>query len=484
MTALVDTVPPTDDGGGPARVTPWWRTFGGALALIALAGLALRLGYVLTARHGVCGGGILVDGCPGDAWVYRRSALLLADGQGFVNPVEWVVRNRAEASADHPPLLIVVLAAFSWVGLRSWTAHQLVIVAIGTASVIVAGLVGREVGGRRLGTPIGLVAAALVALSPNVWLNDGNVLSESPAILLVLGIAWAAYRLWARPSWGRAAVTGALIGLAMLVRPESGLLIVLIGLPVVLGRRGSSGRDRIVHLVALGAAAGIVCLPWVGYNLTRFNHPVTLSTGFGITLANTNCDITYYGDRTGYWSPGCIPEFTRSPGADQSDDERYLRQVGTDYIRSHTRRYPVVVLARLGRMFNVYRVGQQVQLDTYEGRPVWAGRLGLAFFYPTLALAALGAVALRRRRVPVSPLVGPVVLVVVTATITFGHARYRAPAEGVLCVLAAVGIHALALRVRAGRRRARADRRSEPGPPPAAAAGAPSGTAPEPPSTP
>jgi len=465
---------------------PWWRTFGFGLAVLTLLGLAIRLVYVLAARHGVCGGGILIDGCPGDAWVYRHSANLLADGKGFISPVDYAVsRGRLHlASADHPPLLIVVLAGFSLVGLSSWLAHGLVVVAIGTVSVVVAGLLGREVGGPRLGARVGLIAAALVACSPNVWINDGNILSESPAILLVLLMAWTAYRCWRRPSWGRAALVGLTIGLAMLVRPESALLVLIVGAPITLAHHASAWRDRLGRFVLIGVVAGVVCAPWVGYNLTRFNHPVTLSTGFGITLANTNCDITYYGDRTGYWSPDCIPPFERARGEDQSDDEQSLRQVGLDYIRSHQRRYPVVVLARLGRMFNVYRVGQQVQFDYYEGRPTWASRIGLGFFYPTVLLAALGVVALRRRRVPISPLVGPIVLVVVNAVITFGHARYRAPAEGVLCVLAAVGLDAVVRRLSAARRRARGAPRTAPVPLPAAAAGASSGTDPAPPRSP
>lgn len=488
MTTAVDhrpePVPEPGESGEAPR--PWWRTFAGGLSLITLVGLVLRVVYVVGARHGVCGGGILVEGCPGDAWVYRHSALLLADGHGFVSPVDWAVSHGRLhlASADHPPLLIVVLAGASWLGLRSWLAHGLVIALIGTASVVVAGLLGREVGGRRLGTPIGLLAAALVALSPNVWINDGNVLSESPAILLILLVAWTAYRCWARPSWGRAALVGALIGLAMLVRPESGLLVVLVAAPITLLHRSSPWRDRIGRLVAVGVVAAAVCAPWVAYNVARFNHPVTLSTGFGITLANTNCDITYYGDRTGYWSPDCIPPFTRARGEDQSDDEQYLRRVGMDYLRSHQRRFPVVVLARLGRMFDVYRVGQQVHLDFYEGRPVWASWIGLVVFYPTVVFAALGAWALRRRRVPISPLVGPIALVVVNAVLTFGHARYRAPAEGVLLVLAAVGLHAAWRRISARRSRARGAPRTGPGPRPAGAEGGSSGTTPAPARTP
>jgi len=202
-------------------------------------------------------------------------------------------------------------------------------------------------------------------------------------------------------------------------------------------------RDRILRFVAVGVVAFVVVLPWVAYNLSRFNHPVTLSTGFGITLANTNCDLTYYGDHVGYWSPQCIPEIPRPKRWDQSDDELFLRKTAIRYIKGHERRFPIVVAARMGRMWNLYRPLQQARLDFFEGRPVWASHIALVVFYPTALLAIWGGVLTRRRRIPLSPVLAPIVMVTVSAVITFGHARYRAPAEASVCILAAVGIDTL-----------------------------------------
>jgi hypothetical protein len=99
-------------------------------------------------------------------------------------------------------------------------------------------------------------------------------------------------------------------------------------------------------------------------------------------------------------------------------------------------------------MWNLYRPFQQIQLDVYEGRPVWASRLGLLVFYPTALLAIYGGVLARQRRVPLMPVIAPVLMVTVSALITFGHARYRAPAEAAICILAAVGVAQLLERSR------------------------------------
>lgn len=432
-------------GGWWARSDPR-RAFRLQLACITAGAFFLRLAYLWFSRRGTCGAEILIPGCPGDAWVYHNSANLLADGKGFISPVDYAVSGGAVRfpSADHPPLLFVLLAGFSFVGLQGWFVHQVVVVVIGTASVVVAGLMGREVFGPR----VGRVAAVVVAVNPNVWINDGNVLAESLTILLVLVAIWSAYRLWACPGLARAAVLGAVIGAAMLTRPETGMLLVLLAAPITLTLRALSVRDRVVRIAVVVLVALAVTSPWVAYNLSRFNHPVLLSTGLGITLANTNCDLTYYGEHLGYWSPECIPPVPRAPGLDQSDDERFLRERALDYIGSHTRRFPIVVAARLGRMWNLYQPFQQARLDYYEGRPVWASHLALGFFYPLLVMAGYGAMAVRRRGIPVSPLVAPVLMVVISAVITFGHARYRAPAEGAICILAAVAIDALWTRSR------------------------------------
>jgi hypothetical protein len=63
-------------------------------------------------------------------------------------------------------------------------------------------------------------------------------------------------------------------------------------------------------------------------------------------------------------------------------------------------------------------------------------------YYPLLALAAVGIVVLRRRRVPVSPFLGMAAIVTVTAAITFGTTRYRVPLEAAIVVLAAIALDA------------------------------------------
>ena len=89
-----------------------------------------------------------------DALYYHASANLLATGHGFILPFAPAGHAPVQA-ADHPPLYIVYLAAFSLVGVRSITGHLLASTLLGAASIVVAGFAGRDIVGPRTG----LVAA-------------------------------------------------------------------------------------------------------------------------------------------------------------------------------------------------------------------------------------------------------------------------------------------------------------------------------------
>lgn len=459
------------------------RRFAIGLAVVVAAGLLWRLVYLWGFRHGICVGtdpGGIGRECPGDSFVYHHGANLLADGKGFIIPTDYLTTGESRPGADHPPLFVMVLAAFSLLGARSWLWHQHVVVLISCLSIVFGGLLGREVAGERAGW----IAAAFVAFSPFVWVNDALVMSEGLTIATVLLIAWLAVRFSREPTWRTTIALGIACGLAVLSRAETAMLVPLLVIPLGLMLKGLSWRDRLLRVIAAGAISVLVTAPWVVRNLTAFNNRVTLSTGLGITLANTNCDDTYYGPGLGFWSFRCIGpvpwnldrdelaaldddtlaawvDWSRTevaPGAgreqwidallarratvDQSDDEIFLRGKGMAYLRDNQRRLPVVALARVGRTWNLFRPLQNTRFDVGEGRPLWVNRLGLAVFFPLIGLAVAGWVVLRRRGVTVLPFVVPLVVVTFATVTTFGQARYRTTAEGVLAVAAAVAVDA------------------------------------------
>lgn len=400
-----------------------------ALLAICAVALGIRVGYVLGWRD--------VPTIEGDARYYHDGANLLADGEGFVHPYAWRDGVRV-AGADHPPAYIVVLAVPSLLGLDSIRDHMLASCLIGTGTVALIGLLGRRIAG----DAAGLLAAGIAAVYPNLWLNDGALMSETLALFLGVVASYAAYRVWEEPSTRRFAELGAAIGLAALARAEAALMIVLLAVPLAVWVRGLSGwQARARQAVVAGAVALAVMAPWVGANLVRFEHPATLSTQAGPTLDVANCDETYYGDALGAWSFACataIDEDDRSVLDQRTRDEAFT------YIGDHVSRLPVVVAARLGRAWALYVPFDQLRFDSVaEARPLPSSQLGLGMYYGLAVLSVAGVVAFRRRGEPSFPLTVWLVNVAITVVVFYGMTRFRAPAEPSLVLLGAVGLLAL-----------------------------------------
>lgn len=426
---------------------PRWSTYG--IGLAALGGLVIRLCYVLLVRRDI-GVGLGLN----DAAYYHQAANLLADGRGFIEPF-LDRRGVSSPAADHPPLYIVYLALFSFVGLDTPLDHQLASCLLGTATVVLLGLAGR----RAAGPAAGVIVAVAAAGYPNLWAYDGFLVSESMAQLWVAVCLLLAYRLHDAPSTRAVVLLGAAIGASTLSRAELCLLVPLLLWPLVArAQEPSLDRRQRWRLAGAGTAAAVlVVVPWVGYNLARFEEPVLLSNGFEVTLLTSSCDLTYYGDFIGYWSKTCVDDSLVGSGLTDSSDRSELaahyRSTAFEYIGDNLHQLPKVVAARIGRVTGLYAPRQQIALDVFpEGRELTTARLAAIGYYGCAIFAVVGGLALRRQRRPVLPVVVPPVIVLITVTVTFATTRYRATAEPALVLAAGVGFHATVMRIVAARR--------------------------------
>lgn len=411
------------------------RSFARWLGAVALLALAVRLVYVLGFRRDFVPGG--------DAFFYHGTARLLADGEGFVSP--FFFPGRRVPAAEHPPLYSVFLALPSLLGMSSVLAHQLWSVAAGVATVVVTGVLGRVVAG----SAVGLAAAALVAVGPNAWAPDGMLQAETLAMLLATVAVLLAYHARSRPGPARLAAVGATCGLAALARSELLLLAPLLVLPLAFAMGDASVRRRIGTTAAgLAAALGVV-MPWVGYNATRFEHPVLMSAQIGPLLSAANCDTAWSGPLRGYFDITCTMAADRAAGITAEDDQSVMdrsnRRAAGRYVRENIGGLPGVVAVRLVRIVDLYHPSKQAVIDSYvEGRERPVAWAGIVATWITVPLAAAGAVVLRRRRIVVGPLLAPVVAVVLTVVVTYASTRFRAAAEPSLAVLAAAALVAAA----------------------------------------
>jgi hypothetical protein len=169
---------------------------------------------------------------------------------------------------------------------------------------------------------------------------------------------------------------------------------------------------------------------------------VLISTAFDTTLGGANCDPVYYGPRIGLWTDSCFSDITARP-IEEDVAASEIRSRTVHYVEHHKGQLPLVVAARIGRLWDVYKPGDNVTIGELERRPrVWSW-IALAIFAALVPFAAAGAFILRRRRTAVGPLLAMPAMVTITAAVFWGDPRFRRPAEIAIVVLAAVAIDAL-----------------------------------------
>jgi 4-amino-4-deoxy-L-arabinose transferase-like glycosyltransferase len=399
------------------------------LAVVAIAAFVFRLAYDI---------GLKKRFPHPDGVYYLGAAKLLREGRGFVNPF------RGTPAAFHPPAWTLVLTIPQFLGKHSVLSSQIFASLIGVMTVIVVGIAAR-----RITSDLGaLIAAGIAASYPGLWVFERALLSETLLFLGVAVMVIAAYRYVAAPSRTRAIVLGGMCGLLALTRSEQILLVPTLLLPLILGWRWRDiNRQRIEFLILACVTTVVVIIPWSLYNIGRIDQPVFLSTSFSSALVQGNCDSVYYGKNLGY-----VDYYCRRPlavdaarhGSRHPLDPKPQRDAALRYIRSHVSRFPLVLVAREGRTWSVYKPFETAKVQyQFPHDPWWPEGLDLYYYWALLPLAVFGGFVLHRRRMSLLPLVAPFVVIVVTVATTYGEPRLRAAAAVPLVLLAAVGIEQL-----------------------------------------
>ena len=422
-----------------ARARRLTASFDRRLALIVAGGLVLRLLYALV----VVKKRVLL----GDAHEFDLLAHNLVHGHGYVDPF-LLKQGIVHPTAFKPPGYPFALAAITALGGGGYVAHHVLTCLFGTVTVLLIGLIGRRVGGDRLG----LAAAGIAAVYPMLIAFDGSLRSESLYAMLVTGAVWGALRVAERPSLPRGVVLGAFIGLAALTRTEALLLLVLLAVPLAWRQ---AGRLRAVAVAVL--AAVVVIAPWTVRNITTFHHPVLISTNDGGVFLGANCHPAYYGPGIGFWFFQCFPPSSAGGGRQGYNEvvaANAQRRQGLRYARHHPARGVAVMGVRVLRTWDLFQPRRQAALaSVLEGRPLRFEQAGIAVYLVLLVLAVGGAVSLRRRPRVLAVLLAPALLVTLSSAISYGFTRFRAGAEPMVVLLAAVALLALADRVRRAARR-------------------------------
>lgn len=414
--------------------------FTGGVVAIALASFVSRVVSFATVTDRNPGNG--------DPFFYHAQANMLADGVGFGEPIQWLLEGRFVPSAIHPPLFTLWLTPASLLGARGYLSHKTLAALAGVGVVVVAALLARRLAGDRAG----LIAGALVALYPNLWIIDGTLWPEGLYTLTVGLTLLAAYRWKDEPTLRRAALVGAGVGASILTRGEALLLLPLLCLPLAWsGRRHA--RRWFGHAVVMGAVAIGLLAPWTVRNAMQFSQPVLVSTNSDEVLYYANCPDTYEGPFIGYWSFNCQERERASrverglppdPPGDEAERAAAWGDLGRQYAIDNRDRLPAVVAARVTRVWDVRHADNNARALVLEGRPLGWNQAGL-WTYRVLAVpAVIGLWVLhRRRRGETWPLVAMVAMITVTAVYAYGHVRFRTVGDLVVVIGAAIALDAL-----------------------------------------
>ena len=392
---------------------------------ITVAAFAMRLVITLVTR-----GFDRAAQSDGDGFYYSFVAQALAEGRWFVIPLT------GAPTADHPPLTVLALTPGWWL-FGSTLAQRVTMVLVGIATVAIIGLIGRRLGGNR----VGIVAALIALANPNLWINDSLTMSESLAALFVALLVWSGLTLADEPTLRRSIVTGLTLGVTLLARSELGWFIPLMVLPILLSARAISWPARARLVAVTVACAALVLTPWIGWNATRFAKPVWLSNNAGSAISGANCDATYFGNHIGGWSYECGTAHDRAT-SDGSENSSRGVSAGLSYVGHHLGRLPVVALAREGRMFGFFQPQSEVDANTAEGRPRVASWAALIAFWLLLVPSAIGMRTIARQgpRGWIWPFVACFGCSVLTAATFYGIPRFRISLDVAMCLLAAVPI--------------------------------------------
>ncbi|MEA3019294.1 MAG: hypothetical protein QOI47_818 [Actinomycetota bacterium] len=418
-------------------------------AILAVA-LALRVGWCVYAARPPSGS--LHD--PNFYYLYGHQ---LANGNGYrlLKPaVAGCVGPHClgEPTAYYPPGYPFALAPFMWLGDHTPLNHfRNVDVGIVASlnilwqllTIAMAFLIARRVTGRALA---GHVAAAVLALWPNLIFHTAVALTESLFMFLLLtAVLLAVSAPWDRMRWEplRLVSLGLVLGAATLVRPVT--IPVLPALFVVLVVARVGWRRAAIQTAVVTAVAVAVIMPWMIRNAVVM-HSFTLSTNTGDNL----CMSRRVGGTGGFEFPNdrCLRGPFETLGRPQFETARdaHGRKLAIEFVRQHPAEELRLVFRRIGATFDDDADGLAA-VESYGGDPFLSKRTRedlrvLATTYGALAAlaGAAGLALLVRKRTPsglfvvlsgVGMLVPPLVF--------FGDARFHVPAVP----LAAVGAGAL-----------------------------------------
>jgi 4-amino-4-deoxy-L-arabinose transferase-like glycosyltransferase len=416
-----------------------WVRQNPALTAIVVTAFALRLGWVLYVDVSAPTWWRL----SGDQYSYYRYGRDIAAGHGYNSYITG--EPTAYYPIGYPAILATVFFVVGHTPLPDdyVLAANLLHVVLGTASVVLGYLIGR----RLLGRVAGLAAAAILAVFPNLVFQVASFQLEVTFIFLCLAaLAIVVVHDWdtGGPSTPRLLAFGAVLGVAVLVRPFAIWFVVALfvaALAACLGWRRSLRAAAIPLAVVVGLS-----IPWMIRNAIRLDALVVTSTNTGDTLC-----LDRFDGATGEFRlaehEGCA-----DPALPEVEQNNANTRKAVRWVIDNPRRELIQIWRRARLMYASDHDGIEA-VNTLGGGPVMAegtarrlSRLADVSFAVVGVLAVGGLVVLLGRRNRGRPEVLLVLLsmasLIAVPLLLWGNPRFHLPVSPFFAILAGVAVAA------------------------------------------
>jgi len=321
---------------------------------------------------------------------------------------------------------------------------------IGSFTCMLVYLLARDLFGRRIALISGIKAAVYTGL----FIYDGWLYSESLYTFLVTAFTISVYRLQQTAQRRWIVVSGLLLGLATLTRPNGLILpgMLFLWAIAVLLAKALPWQLVVKSIVVIIGIAAVLIAPWTYRNYLVSHSFVLVSVGEGDVLLGAYNDNVLRGT-SGIWtSPRYItPRPDLPPEVLQGKDtERYTPQddkIAVNYafhwIELHWRNMPRLLTLHLVDMW-AYTPENNLPFIEYPGRlsSQVVRYMTLLMPIPLFLLASFGLlVTWQDRKRQLFMIYSVIMLTIVQNLVFYGVMRFRAPIEPLLVILAGGALH-------------------------------------------
>ncbi len=356
-------------------------------------------------------------------------------------------------TVDRAPLWPTMIAAiYSVVGGQDRVVRIfLSFVGSGTCTLIY--FFSKDLFGRR----IGIIAGLAAALYPFLFIYDGWLYSESLYIFLLFAFCYTLYHLQRSPHLDLMIISGLLLGLLSLTRPNGLLLLglfivwaVIIGWAKLIPWRKAIQVAMIVSVISL-----ILVVPWTIRNFMVSHAFIPVAVGDGkVLLGAYNDDVANPSFQTGYYFGGWLrpeeslpseaqrfPSQTCAATCEVARDSTFKADA-LQWISQHISSMPMLIGLHAANMWAITSDEADFPFNRYHDRRT-SHLLVLMMEVTTpivFALAAFGLIVTLKRWRELLFVYFMIALTFAQCIILYGIPRFRAPIEPMLILLAAGGV--------------------------------------------